>query len=113
MRMLPAIRFQLRNVFESPRYLAAVALAAIGIAVVFAEGLLRFWGGWAIMKACIRISGSICLVSLFRRLAAWLQEIPSAAIFALEDTQRWQQGWAGEPISLPSFWQHSLDASSM
>ncbi len=44
MRMLPAIRFQLRNVFESPQYLAAVALAAIGIAVVFAEGLLRFWG---------------------------------------------------------------------
>jgi len=35
MKLLPALRFQLRNVFESPQYLAAVALAAIGIAVVF------------------------------------------------------------------------------
>lgn len=44
MRMLTAIRFQLRNIVESPQFLAAVTLAALGIAVVFAEGLLRFWG---------------------------------------------------------------------
>ncbi len=44
MRMRAAVQFQLRNMMTSPRFLTACALASVGLAVVYAEGLLRFWG---------------------------------------------------------------------